>query len=106
MHPAVRPMLKRVMLEAPNKAEEAPLFQNSLGGYRRRGDIAHAWEKVRKRADLSDKPRRLRFHDLPYGSFEGGERPRPACRTAGVSPTRDAPDNAGLRPRDPGRGSE
>jgi integrase len=54
------------MFAAKNKRDEAPLFQNRLGNYRRRGDIDRAWQRVRVRAGLSIKPRALRFHDLRH----------------------------------------
>ena len=66
LHPELKRIIRETMFAASDKRGEAPVFQNTLGSYRRYGDIDRAWQKVRARAGLSEKPRRLRFHDLRH----------------------------------------
>jgi len=69
MSPQARVLLAELKLKAENKAPNAPVFVNSLGGYRRHRDVQHAFNKARERAGLSTEPRALRFHDLRHTSI-------------------------------------
>jgi integrase len=56
-------------IAAADKSPDAPVFTNTLGGYRRYRDVQGAFVKARRYAGLSDEPRALRFHDLRHTSI-------------------------------------
>ena len=69
MSPQARVLLAELKLKAGNKAPDAPVFVNGLGGYRGPRDVQRAFGKARKYAGLSVEPRAFRFHDLRHTSI-------------------------------------
>jgi len=69
MSPQARVLLAELKLKAGNKAREAPVFVNGLGGYRGPRDVQRAFGKARRYAALSVEPRAFRFHDLRHTSI-------------------------------------
>jgi integrase len=69
MSPQARVLLAELKLKAQNKAPDAPVFVNGIGGYRCPRDVQRAFRKARRYAGLSVEPRALRFHDLRHTSI-------------------------------------
>jgi integrase len=69
MSPQARKLLAELKLKAKNTSPDAPVFANTLGGYRRQRDVQFAFDKARRGAGLTDVPRVLRFHDLRHTSI-------------------------------------
>jgi integrase len=69
MSPQARKLLAELKIAAADKSPDAPVFTNTLGGYRRHRDVQGAFVKARRYAGLSDEPRALRFHDLRHTSI-------------------------------------
>ncbi len=69
MSPQARKMLAELKLAAVDKSPGAPVFTNTLGGYRHPRDVQRAFGTTRRRAGLSEEPRALRFHDLRHTSI-------------------------------------
>jgi integrase len=69
MSPQARVLLAELKLKAQNKAPDAPVFVNGIGGYRCPRDVSRAFRKARRYAALSVEPRAFRFHDLRHTSI-------------------------------------
>jgi integrase len=69
MSPQARKLLAELKLKSENKAPDAPVFTNGLGGYKGTRDVSRAFGKARRYAGLSVEPRAFRFHDLRHTSI-------------------------------------